>query len=150
MNAQTILQETSGITMQKLILCTIILLLGFTQTWAAEDEPAPASSTTSAYISLGKPMVLNLSGTKRLTFLQISADVLISDADAEEAVKIHVPAIRHSLIMLLSEQKASDIKSPDKREAIRQQATVQVQSLMVALSGSTEVSDILFSSILVQ
>ena len=153
MNAQTILQEMSGITMQKLILCTIILLLGFTQARAAEDEPAPtssASSASSAYVSLGKPMVLNLSGTKRLTFLQISADVLVSDANAEETIKVHVPAIRHSLIMLLSEQKASDIKSPDKREEIRQQATAQVQSLMVALSGSTEVSDILFSSILVQ
>ena len=147
MNAQTIVQEKSGITMQKLILCTIIILLGFAQARAAEDEPAP---TASAYVSLGDPMVLNLSGTKRLTFLQISADVLVSDADAEETIKIHVPAIRHSLIMLLSEQKASDIKSPAKREEIRQQATAQVQSLIVALSGSTDVSDILFSSILVQ
>ena len=133
--------------MQKLILYTIILMLGFTQARAAEDESAP---TTSAYVSLGDPMVLNLSGTKRLTFLQISADVLVSDADAEETIKIHVPAIRHSLIMLLSEQKASDIKSPAKREEIRQQATAQVQSMIVALSGSTDVSDILFSSILVQ
>ncbi len=133
--------------MQKLILYTIILMLGFTQARAAEDESAP---TTSAYVSLGDPMVLNLSGTKRLTFLQISADVLVSDADAEKTIKIHVPAIRHSLIMLLSEQKASDIKTPAKREEIRQQATAQVQSMIVALSGSTDVSDILFSSILVQ
>jgi flagellar FliL protein len=147
MNQQTILQETSGITMQKLILCAIVLLLGFTQAKAAEDEPAP---TSSAYVSLGDPMVLNLSGTSRLTFLQISADVLVSDSDAEETIKLHVPAIRHSLIMLLSEQKASDIKSPDKREEIRRQATAQVQSLMVDLSGSNDVSDILFSSILVQ
>lgn len=133
--------------MQKLILCAIVLLLGFTQAKAAEDEPAP---TSSAYVSLGDPMVLNLSGTSRLTFLQISADVLVSDSDAEETIKLHVPAIRHSLIMLLSEQKASDIKSPDKREEIRRQATAQVQSLMVDLSGSNDVSDILFSSILVQ
>jgi flagellar FliL protein len=147
MNQQTILQETPGITMQKIILCVIILLLGFTQARAAEDEPAP---TSSAYVSLGDPMVLNLSGTSRLTFLQISADVLVSDSDAEETIKLHVPAIRHSLIMLLSEQKASDIKSPDKREEIRRQATAQVQSLMVDLSGSNDVSDILFSSILVQ
>jgi flagellar FliL protein len=147
MNQQTILQETSGITMQKLILCAIVLLLGVTQARAAEDEPAP---TSSAYVSLGDPMVLNLSGTSRLTFLQISADVLVSDSDAEETIKLHVPAIRHSLIMLLSEQKAGDIKSPDKREEIRRQATAQVQSLMVDLSGSNDVSDILFSSILVQ
>jgi flagellar FliL protein len=125
----------------------MIMLLGFTQAKAADDEPAPVNS---AYVSLGDPMVLNLSGPKRLTFLQISADVLVSDSDAEETIKIHVPAIRHSLIMLLSEQKAGDIKSPARREEIRQQATSQVQALIADLSGSKEVSEILFSSILVQ
>jgi flagellar FliL protein len=133
--------------MQKSILCAIILLLSATQAQAATKEPA---STSSAYVSLGEPMVLNLSGTSRLTFLQISADVLISDSDAEETIKLHVPAIRHSLIMLLSEQKASDIKSPEKREEIRQQATAQVQSLIADLAGNNDISDILFSSILVQ
>ncbi len=72
--------------MQKLILCAIVLLLGFTQAKAAEDEPAP---TSSAYVSLGDPMVLNLSGTSRLTFLQISADVLVSDSDIELAKAIY-------------------------------------------------------------
>ena len=133
--------------MQKLLLCSMIMLLGFTQAKAADDEPALAKS---AYVSLGDPMVLNLSGPKRLTFLQISADVLVSDSDAEETIKTHVPAIRHSLIMLLSEQKAGDIKSPARREEIRQQATSQVQALIADLSGSKEVSEILFSSILVQ
>ena len=120
----------------------------FTQAKAAEDEAK--ASTTSAYVSLGDPMVLNLSGPKRLTFLQISADVLVSDSDAESTIKTHVPAIRHSLIMLLSEQKAGDIKSPARREEIRQQATSQVQALIADLSGSQDVSEILFSSILVQ
>lgn len=133
--------------MQKLILCATILLLGLTQAQAADDEVA---SKSSAYVSLGEPMVLNLSGGKRLTFLQISADVLVSDADAESTIKIHVPAIRHSLIMLLSEQKAADIKSPTRREEIRQQATARVKGLMAELADSQDVSDVLFSSILVQ
>ena len=134
--------------MQKLILCAMILMLGLAQAQAAdEEEVAPKSS---AYVSLGEPMVLNLSGSKRLTFLQISADVLVSDADAESTIKTHVPAIRHSLIMLLSEQKAGDIKSPAKREEIRQQAAARVKGLIADLSGSQDVSDVLFSSILVQ
>jgi flagellar FliL protein len=133
--------------MQKLLLCAVLLLAGFAQVQAADEEPAARSS---AYVSLGDPMVLNLSGGKRLTFLQISADVLISDADAERTIKTHVPAIRHSLIMLLSEQKAGDIKSPVRREEIRQQATARVKGLIADLSGSQEVSDVLFSSILVQ
>lgn len=134
--------------MQKLVLINLILLLGLAPAHAAEDEaPAPASV---AYISLGKPLVLNLSGNNRLTFLQISADVLISDAGSEDTIKTHVPAIRHSLILHLSEQKASDIKSPARREEIRQQLTAKVKQLIADLSGSKDVSDILFSSILVQ
>ena len=119
--------------MKKLILFTMTALLGLTQVHAAEEEEVAAKS--SAYISLGDP---------------ISADVLISDADAEYAIKPHVPAIRHSLIMLLSEQKAGDIKSPNKREEIRQQATARVKGLIADLSGSEDVSEVLFSSILVQ
>jgi len=138
--------------MQKLILCSVLFMLGLSQAFAAEEaeEAEEATSKTSAYVSLGEPMVLNLSGGKRQTFLQISADVLISDADAESTIKTHVPAIRHSLIMLLSEQKANDIKSPGKREEIRQQATARVKGLIADLSGSQDVSDVLFSSILVQ
>ena len=134
--------------MQKILLCFILVMLGLNSAFAAEEEEQAASS--SAYVSLGKPMVLNLSGKRKLTFLQISADVLVSDSSAEDTIKTHVPAIRHSLIMLLSEQKASDIKSPGKREAIRQQATANVQQLIAELSGSEDVSEILFSSILVQ
>jgi flagellar FliL protein len=85
-----------------------------------------------------------------LTFLQLSADVLVRDEDAKYTIKIHVPAIRHSLIMMLSEQKAGDIKSPTRREEIRQQVTTRVQALIADLSGNEDISDVLFSSILVQ
>ena len=145
---RTIVQEVMGITMQKMLLSLLLLAFGIAAAQAAdEQEPAPGKS---AYISLGDPMVLNLSGKRKLTFLQISADVLVRDSDTEEAVKIHVPAIRHSLIMLLSEQKAADIKSPAKREEIRQVATANVKRLVTDLSGNGEIAEVLFSNILVQ
>ena len=56
----------------------------------------------------------------------------------------------NSLIMLLSEQKAADIKSPGKREEIRQVATANVKRLITDLSGEGEVAEVLFSNILVQ
>ncbi len=148
MKSKTILQEAAVNTMQKILFCVIVVALGIGLARAADDEEAAAKS--SAYVSLGEPMVLNLSGGKRLTFLQISADVLISDASAEREIKTHVPAMRHSLIMLLSEQKAGDIKSAGKREEIRQQAAARIKGLIADLSGSEDVSDVLFSSILVQ
>ena len=147
MKTTTILQEAPRKTMQILLFCLLIIMLGLAQVRAAEEESAPRSS---AYVSLGEPMVLNLSGGKRLSFLQISADVLISDSDSEREIKTHIPAMRHSLIMLLSEQNAADIKSPAKREEIRQQAAARIKGLIADLSGNKDVSDVLFSSILVQ
>ncbi|TDJ27770.1 MAG: hypothetical protein E2O57_05400, partial [Gammaproteobacteria bacterium] len=80
----------------------------------------------------------------------VQADILIRDSDSEEIVKIHIPAIRHQLIILLSEQPASTMKSPTKREKIRSIATTQVQELMVELANNNDVIDVLFSNLLVQ
>ena len=136
--------------MKKLIIFGLMMVLGPGYAHAADEQEEEATAKSSAYVSLGDPMVLNLSGGKHLTFLQISADVLVGDADAESTIEMHIPAIRHSLIMLLSEQKASDIKTPARREEIRQQATARVKGLIAELSGSDGISDVLFSSILVQ
>ena len=139
--------------MQKLLLHFILtILISSTQVWAAEDEEteeAPVKITS--YVSLGDAMVLNLSNnSKRLTFLQIKADLLLEDAVSEALITTHLPAIRHELIVLLSEQSAMDMKSPTKREEVRKIATAQIKEMMVELTGNEDISDVLFSSFLVQ
>ena len=136
--------------MQKIPLSIAFLLFMFsTHIWAVENEEVVEKNP--AYISLGKSMVLNLSSNKgRLTFLQLQADVLVNDSASEEMIKAHIPAIRHQLIVLLSEQSARDMKLSAKREKIRSIATAQVQELMAELGSSSKISDILFSSFLVQ
>lgn len=138
--------------MQKVLLpLALLIFLCSPGAWAAEDEEEALPAKTSAYVSLGESMVLNLSNdSRRLTFLQVNADVLIGDSDAEALIEKHVPAIRHKLIVLLSEQKATDMKSSSKREEIRKIATIQVQELMTELTGKNDIVDILFSSFLVQ
>lgn len=133
--------------MVKLICFGLLMAFMATPSLASDEASDPADS---AYLSLGDPMVLNLTNNKRLTFLQISADVLIGDASEESTIKTHIPAIRHSLIMALSDRDAKDIKSPQKREEIRQKLTADVKTLIADLSGSEAISDILFSDILVQ
>ncbi len=139
--------------MQKVLLpLALLFALVSPGAWAADEaDVEEVEVKTSAYVSLGDSMVLNLSNDNhRLTFLQLKADVLVADSAAETLVKTHVPAIRHKLILLLSEQKANDMKSPAKREEIRKMATTQVQELMVDLADNKDITDILFSSFLVQ
>lgn len=142
--------------MQKILLSAslmILLLIGQAggQVWSAEDEGAEGPKIESAYISLGAPLVLNLSSPRsRNTYLQLAADVLIKDADSEAIIKTHIPAMRHQLIVLLSEQPAKDMKSSSKREEIRKTATAKIQALIAELSNNEDIGDVLFSSFLVQ
>jgi len=139
--------------MQKVLLpLTLAILFCFNPAWSAEDEEGEeVAAKTSSYISLGDPMVLNLSNdNKRITFLQVKADILVADSNSEALIKTHIPAIRHELIVLLSEQNVRDMKSSAKREEIRKIASTKIQALIVDLTGSKDASDVLFSSFLVQ
>jgi flagellar FliL protein len=142
--------------MQKILLSTtlmFLLLVGQVagQAWSAEDDETEVVQMDTAYISLGAPLVLNLSSKgNRTTFLQLTTDVLIKNASSEAMIATHVPAMRHQLIVLLSEQNAKDMKSPSKREEIRKQATAKIRALVAALSNNEDIGDVLFSSFLVQ
>lgn len=133
--------------MKKLFLFWV-LMFSFTSVVAEEDAPP---KKVPAYVSLGDPMVLNLSTKKnRLTFLQLKVDILVEDDDAKEAVTKHIPAIRHKIILLLSEQDATDMKTPAKRNDIRKLATEQIQELMDELADNDDIEDVLFSQFLIQ
>ncbi len=137
--------------MQKLLLILLLASLAAILPAQAQDADEDAPKTNSAYVSLGKALVLNLSSQKKkISFLQISADALIDDDSHLELVEAHIPAMRHTLIVLLSEQSDVDMKSSTKREELRQQATGQVKELITELTGQDLVSDLLFSNILVQ
>lgn len=142
--------------MQKILLSATLMILLIAgqvggQAWSAEDNESEAVKTQSAYISLGDPLVLNLSSLRsRNTYLQLTADILVKDAGSEDIIKAHIPAMRHMLIVFLSEQPAKDMKAPTKREQIRQTATAKIQALITELSNNEDISDVLFSSFLVQ
>ena len=135
------------------ILLSCCLLAGFqASVRAADEEEADTAASKSAYVTITeKPLVLNLSsGSERLSFLQFKADVLVSDDDARDAVEKHMPAVRHTLILALSERDAVQMKSPAAREEVRQQVTQQVHDVVKQLSNNDGVLEVLFTSFLVQ
>ena len=138
--------------MQKLLLNGILMSLILAgqmggPAWSVTDK----AKADSVYLSLGEPLVLNLSSQRsRNTYLQLTADVLIIDSDSEAIIKAHIPAMRHQLIVLLSEQPEKNMKSPGKREEIRKIATTEIKALIAKLSNNEDIGDVLFSSFLVQ
>jgi flagellar FliL protein len=132
-----------------LLTCFMFVLFPVSAVVAADDEEAAVK--TPGYVSLGKPMVLNLStDSRRLTFLQLAADVLVKDDEAKAVVEAHIPAIRHKLVLMLSEQPVLDMKSASKREEVRKQVTVAVREMINEMADNNDVEEVLFSTFLVQ
>ncbi len=132
------------------VFLSIFLLCFNTAVFAADEEEVPKEKP--GYVSLGKkPMILNLATNgNRHVFLQIKADVLVKNEDAKEVIEAHIPAIRHKLILLLSEQNAIDMKTPAKREEIRKLATVEIRDMIEQMASNTDIEEVLFSNFLVQ
>ncbi len=135
-------------------ILSIILFFFISPVFAADEEGGEAAPVESkpSYVSLGpKPMILNLSTDgSRLSFLQINADILVKNDDAKEQVEKNIPAIRHKLIVMLSEQKSIDMKTPAKREEIRHQLTNEVRDMMEKMTNNNDIDEVLFSTFLVQ
>jgi flagellar protein FliL len=134
--------------MLKIILALALLM--FQLPLLAADE-AEKSQLTPGYVSMGDAIVLNLAtDSTRLSFAQLKADVLVKDENSSELVKLHMPALRHQVILMLSEQDAAKMKSPVEREKIRKQITDKVRSVFKELVGKDDIEDVLFSNFLVQ
>lgn len=103
------------------------------------------------YIGLDPAFVINFQDRKGKTkFLKAELSVVSSDPLGEADVKTHMPAIRNSLVMLLSRQVYDDLLPPEGKEKLRADALKEVQAVLTKQSGKPRVDDLFFSSFVMQ
>ena len=128
---------------------TAMLLLGGAD--EAADELAEAKEEKrgeSLYIDLKPEFVINFRDRNdRAKFLKAELAVSTRDPKVEEAVTRHMPAIRNNLVLLLSRQIYEDLLPNEGKEALRQQALVEVQSVLESEIGKPGVDDLFFSNL---
>ena len=61
-----------------------------------------------------------------------------------------MPALRHQLIMMLSGQSIENLQSTEARETLRTAALTEVQKIIQDEAGVSGVTDLLFTSFIVQ
>lgn len=112
--------------------------------YAEEDEP-PAKPS---YFSLKPSIVVNLrSGGK---FARVDIQIMTLDEEQLESIKLHAPAIRHALILLLSDQDGKKLKTPDGKETFRKAALTATQGVIEELTGVDSINELYFTSFFVQ
>jgi flagellar protein FliL len=122
----------------------------------ADEEHSEEGDAAAApiYVALAPPFVVNFQDAKKRTrYIKAEISVLAKSAKAEEAVNQHIPAVRNSLVLLLSRQVYEDLLSNEGKEQLRADALAEVQAVLDKRAGKKSgkgVEDLFFSSFVMQ
>ena len=141
------------------IAAAVLLACGGTGAWlllghrapktAAAAPPTPAGPPL--YVALDPPFVANFQGDQQVRFLQISVQIMTHDQKTVEALKAADPIIRNDLLLLFSNQKATDLATNDGKEKLRAAALAAVRKVLADNGGKPEKLDaVLFTTFVMQ
>ena len=132
------------------IIVTIVALLvvGGGGAWfyfgsgTSAAETASSSSSIEArgesyYLALEPPFIVNFVYKDTLRYLQMTLSVMSHEPKILEQVTHHMPAIRHRLIMLISNKTFNELNGQDSKETLREEMLLEIRNIIQAEQNKT-------------
>jgi len=115
---------------------------------AAENEGEEKEKKQLLYHELPPSLVSNLqTGAK---YIRCDIQLMTHSEDYLEEINLHAPALRHELLMLVSDQQGTELKTPKGKENFRKAALKAVRGVIKELTGEEMIDDLFFTSYFVQ
>jgi len=132
------------------IIVTIVALLiaGGGGAWFYFSDGSSAAETQSTnsaieargesyYLALEPPFIVNFVYKDTLRYLQMTLSVMSHEPQILEQVTHHMPAIRHRLIMLISNKSFDELNGEDSKEALREEMLLEIRNIIQAEQNKT-------------
>ncbi|ADZ92443.1 flagellar basal body-associated FliL family protein [Marinomonas mediterranea] len=151
-----------------IILVAVLILLGGGGAAAylflfSGDEPLPEESSVddaaaqavqtdgpAIYLELDQPFVVDFMVSGRQRYLQLKMTLKSRDQVQIDAVKIHMPLIRNSLVLLFSSQSFDELQTLEGKKALKQAALESVNNILTQETGVGGMQDVLFTNFVMQ
>ena len=131
-------------------LLVAALLIGGASLALAEEAPVEVADVR--YVALKPTFITNYGPAQgpRLKYIKTDVALRVEGSEGENAAEMHLPALRHALVMLLSRQSDEQIATGDAREAVREEAKSMLNEILSAEEGEPYIRDLLFTNFIVQ
>ncbi|RMG55457.1 MAG: flagellar basal body protein FliL [Gammaproteobacteria bacterium] len=129
-------------------LLLLSLLLVPTLLMAADEEQAKGGEPQ--YVNLSPAFVVNVKRGTGARFLQVKADVLVNSKEDAKLVELHMPLIRHTMIMTLSDRDGRRIRTIQMREQLRSEAEEAIRKALKEATGKEVIQGLFFTDFVVQ
>ncbi|MEM7293540.1 MAG: flagellar basal body-associated FliL family protein [Pseudomonadota bacterium] len=125
-------------------------LLNVSSAIASSGDEGGLLKAKPIYVSMLPHFLVNLADGQGQKFMQIKANTLVANSDTERALKLHMPAVRHEILMKLSHLAPEDVRSSDQKETLRQDITEIIRVTLRELSDYDDVKGFYITSVVIQ
>lgn len=132
----------------KILLALMMLVAPLLCAEEEEEGKTEEAAPVMNYYQIKPSLVANLAGGGK--YIRCDVQLMTTDGGFFEDLKLHGPALRHSLLLLLSEQDGKRIKTVSGKEELRKKALSEIGKLMQDLSGKNELKALFFTTFFVQ
>ncbi|PSV28765.1 MULTISPECIES: flagellar basal body-associated protein FliL [unclassified Photobacterium] len=115
-----------------------------------ESTTSPASVMSAYYVVLPQPFTFNVTGDTRDRVVQIKVQLMVRGDKNEALAKQHIPLIESTLLQAFGVATVEQLRSPNGRDQLRQQALEAVKAAMVKVAGTPAVERVLFTGFVMQ
>ena len=151
-----------------IIVLAAVLLLGgvgggaawfFMHGKADAEEDAPAKKGKKSKKPAGPPVFVNIEPfTVNLQpvdgggdqYLQLAITLQVPELEDSEVFKNNMPKVRSRMLLLLSSKHASDLNTPEGKQQLSKEIIAQLKEPFEDRGSPQEVSDVLFTSFIIQ
>ncbi|TQV86705.1 flagellar basal body-associated FliL family protein [Aliikangiella coralliicola] len=117
---------------------------------ASAEEVEVEDKEPAQYVGVPEAITSNIPGKRKSRTVQIKMSFMVRGDDARMTVKKHMPQLKNDVLMLVSQQSADELKTPEGRLALQQKSLETVQATLTDLVGEPTVEKVLFISFVMQ
>lgn len=97
-----------------------------------------------------EPFTVNLQPEEGEQYLQIQFTLQVANVEQVEIIKTNMPHVRNRVLLLLSGKKASEINTVDGKKLLSKEIIESIKQPFFDKGPSQEVSDVMFTSFIIQ
>ncbi len=130
----------------KMFLIAVLLMFG-NNLFAQEDT----NTSNTMYLEMAPSFVLNYGGGGKLKYLRTDITLRLSTEGALiDDINLHMPILRHAVIMFLSKQNEERIRDGSQRETIRLELLQELRAALADITNTDGIKDLLFTTFFIQ
>ena len=130
------------------VLICLVSIFGAAATAGTDETATNGERQQALFFKLKPSLITNVQGAA--SYLRCDIQLMTKNEDKLEQIRLHEPALRHELLLLLGDQQGDQVKTNKGKEKLRKSALKAVNEVMGGMDCKTCIDNLYFTSFFVQ